>query len=169
VPLHKGKSEKTVSANIKEMRAAGHPEAQAVAAAMHQADKSAHRSYSDMDMGSKKQLAAGGLDLAHGKYADAKLGQKPMPKLAVSFGMKTPDDGENPELDGEKGDDEEEALKAGGDALTAALHAQDSLSVARAIVQIMRASGGDEEGIEAADLDMGDHDEPANPYAHGGG
>jgi len=40
VPLAKGKSQKVLSANIKEMIASGHPQRQAVAAAMRQAGKS---------------------------------------------------------------------------------------------------------------------------------
>lgn len=40
MPLAKGKSRKVISGNIKEMRAAGHPQKQAVAAAMRQARES---------------------------------------------------------------------------------------------------------------------------------
>lgn len=40
MPLAKGKSQKTVSKNIREMKKAGHPQAQAVAAALNQARKS---------------------------------------------------------------------------------------------------------------------------------
>lgn len=40
MPLKKGKSNKTVSKNIREMRKAGYPQKQAVAAAMRQAGKS---------------------------------------------------------------------------------------------------------------------------------
>jgi hypothetical protein len=40
VPLHKGSSQKTISKNIKEMRAAGHPQDQSVAAAMREARES---------------------------------------------------------------------------------------------------------------------------------
>lgn len=40
MPLHKGKSKAVISENIKEMRNAGHPEAQAVAASLNQARKS---------------------------------------------------------------------------------------------------------------------------------
>jgi Holliday junction resolvase RusA-like endonuclease len=40
MPLSKGKSKKTISKNIKEMRESGHPENQAVAAALSQARKS---------------------------------------------------------------------------------------------------------------------------------
>ncbi len=39
MPLKKGKSKKVISENIREMRAAGHPEAQSVAAALSQARK----------------------------------------------------------------------------------------------------------------------------------
>lgn len=40
MPLAKGKSKEIVSQNIKEMVKAGHPQKQAVAAAMNQAGKS---------------------------------------------------------------------------------------------------------------------------------
>lgn len=40
MPLHKGKSKKVVSENIKEMMASGHPQVQAVAAALSIARKS---------------------------------------------------------------------------------------------------------------------------------
>ena len=39
MPLKAGSSQKTVSSNIKEMQNSGHPHAQAVAAALHNADK----------------------------------------------------------------------------------------------------------------------------------
>lgn len=40
MPLKKGKSKKVVSENIREMKASGHPQAQAVAAALDTARKS---------------------------------------------------------------------------------------------------------------------------------
>lgn len=40
MPLKKGKSKKVISENIREMRASGHPEAQAVAVALSNARKS---------------------------------------------------------------------------------------------------------------------------------
>jgi len=40
MPLKKGKSKAVVSSNIKEMVASGHPQKQAVAAALNQARKS---------------------------------------------------------------------------------------------------------------------------------
>jgi hypothetical protein len=39
-PLGKGKSKETISKNIREMKAAGHSQAQSVAAALNQARKS---------------------------------------------------------------------------------------------------------------------------------
>ena len=49
MPLESGSSQATISHNIKEMRAAGHPEAQAVAAAEHNADKSRHDGLDGLD------------------------------------------------------------------------------------------------------------------------
>lgn len=40
MPLKKGKSKKVISRNIREMMHAGHPQKQAIAAAMNQAGKS---------------------------------------------------------------------------------------------------------------------------------
>ena len=39
MPLKKGKSQKTISSNIKEMMKAGHPQNQSIAAAMRMAGK----------------------------------------------------------------------------------------------------------------------------------
>lgn len=44
MPLQSGSSEKVISGNIKEMMASGHSQKQAVAAALHNADKK--KSYS---------------------------------------------------------------------------------------------------------------------------
>jgi hypothetical protein len=43
MPLKKGKSKKVISENISEMRHSGHPEKQAIAAALHQARKAGAR------------------------------------------------------------------------------------------------------------------------------
>lgn len=132
----------------------------------------------DMDMGSKKDMAAGGVDLAGGKYGDFPPKKKGPPKLAVSLGVKpVNDDGAAPDDDamGGEGDDEEKALKAGGKAAIAALHMNDPLSFAKAMVTIMDARGGGmgADDTEAADMDIGadKDDEPddehgANPYMH---
>lgn len=45
MPLKRGTSQATVSSNIREMRAAGYPERQAVAASMRMADMSRHQSH----------------------------------------------------------------------------------------------------------------------------
>jgi hypothetical protein len=42
MPLHKGTSKATISSNIREMVAAGHPQKQAIAAAMRMAGKIHH-------------------------------------------------------------------------------------------------------------------------------
>ena len=42
MPLKKGSSPEIVHSNIDEMIAAGHPKKQAIAASLHQADKSEH-------------------------------------------------------------------------------------------------------------------------------
>ncbi len=73
-----------------------------------------------------------------------------LPMMAKSIGGAT-DDAPPPDAGG--GDDEEKALAAGGDALIAAMHAGDSLSIARAVVAIMSASGGEDDNPEASDLD----------------
>jgi hypothetical protein len=77
--------------------------------------------------------------------------KKPPPMMAVSIGAAKPED--DAPAEGDHGDDEEEALKAGGDAAIAALHAGDGLSFARALVAIQSASDGGM-GTAAADLDM---------------
>jgi hypothetical protein len=52
MPLHPGKSRKVISENIHEMVASGHPQRQAVAAALHNADEYADggEAKSDHDM-----------------------------------------------------------------------------------------------------------------------
>jgi hypothetical protein len=94
-----------------------------------------------------------GLDLAAGDK------KKKPPMMAVSIGAADPS-GDAPEEE-DTGDDEEEALKTGGDAAIAALHAGDGLSFAKALVSIMSASGGEDDNISAADLDMNQSDEQA--------
>jgi len=186
MPLHRGKSEKVVGGNIREMRAAGHPEAQAVAAAERMKDKSMGRTYGDLDVGRDSRApytagmgrtfgdmdmgrdshapnTRGGLDLAGGKYGDANL-RKKAPKMAVSIGVQPmgheePDGDEGAE--GEGGDDQEKAMSAAGDAAIAALHAGDGLSFMRALVAGVHATGGEEpeeepEDTEAADLEFGE-------------
>ena len=61
MPLHKGSSKKVISSNIREMVKAGHPQAQAVAAAMHMAHDKGF--YGHMDASKIR-----GKDVIHGSY-----------------------------------------------------------------------------------------------------
>jgi hypothetical protein len=45
MPLHKGKSDKVFKQNIKEMMAAGHSQAQSIAAAYHEKGESVHKGH----------------------------------------------------------------------------------------------------------------------------
>jgi hypothetical protein len=147
MPLHRGKSEKTVGRNIAEMRAAGHPEKQAVAAAEHEADMARTKQYGDMPIGkmSAKDRKAPALAMVLGD---------------MGKGDDEPDEGA---VDDEGADDKEQALQAAGDAAIEALHANDGLSFAKALVAAMKAGGGDDEDEEAADVDLADHDGGYHP------
>lgn len=46
MPLHKGKSRKVISENIREMIASGHPQKQAVAAALNEARRTRKKHHS---------------------------------------------------------------------------------------------------------------------------
>ncbi len=48
MPLKKGKSQATISANISELRHSGYPQRQAIAIAMHSAGKSRKRKHRTM-------------------------------------------------------------------------------------------------------------------------
>jgi len=115
------------------MRAAGHPEAQAVAAAMHQADKSRGKRYGDMDLAAKK---------------------KP-PALAIALGVPKPDDMGEEDVDDKGADDKEEAMTAGGTAFLEAMKANDALGIAKAVAAIVDAHGGGED----EEMDEGDDGE----------
>jgi hypothetical protein len=151
MPLHRGKSEKTVGRNIAEMRAAGHPEKQAVAAAEHEADMARTKQYGDMPIG--------------------KMGAKDRkaPALAMVLGDMGHDepDGDEGDADDKVADDKDQALQAAGDAAIEALHANDGLSFAKALVAAMKAGDDDEEDedTEAADVDLSDHDGGYDPPA----
>ncbi len=133
MPLSRGKSQRAISGNIAEMRAAGHPEAQAVAAAMHQADKSRGKRYGDMDLAAKK---------------------KP-PALAIALGVPKPDDMGEEDVDDKGADDKEEAMTAGGTAFLEAMKANDALGIAKAVAAIVDAHGGGED----EEMDEGDDGE----------
>ena len=68
MPLAKGKSRKTIGKNIREMEASGHPEAQAVAAALNEAQNTAQLDRRDAfaveDMNRTNKVAALQLFLA---------------------------------------------------------------------------------------------------------
>ena len=92
--------------------------------------------------------------------------KKAPPALAIKFGeAKSPED-DNPDLgedvDDKGADDTEAAQQAAGDAAIAALHSGDGLSFIKAIVAGVKAGT-----IDAADLDLGDDDEPHNPWSDG--
>lgn len=117
MPLHKGRSAGVVSGNIREMMAAGHPQRQAVAAAMREKDESsAHgaRRYADMDV----------------KKKDERKGKAPA--MAVVMGQAEPDEPE------EGGDGDEQALHDAGHAAMAAYASGDPVSFAKAIAACAR-------------------------------
>jgi hypothetical protein len=59
MPLSPGKSKSVISHNIHEMVASGHPQRQAVAAALHNADKYAEGGEVDESEGTEEQLLNG--------------------------------------------------------------------------------------------------------------
>lgn len=157
MPLHKGTSERVVSNNIAEMRAAGHPAAQAVAAAMRKKDESGRKKFGDADMKDDK---------------------KKVPALAIAIHGEPDDDGPEGEGvvdDGREGESES-AMRAAGDAAIEALEAKDGLGFMRALVAGMKAhddDDGDEDEdasnpLMAADMDMDSSENDPMGYPHPG-